>query len=156
MTQENDTRSSGEETANAIEVTVTNRTRQRLPLARLQKTAESITAVLGYRNASIGILLTTAQDMRQLSAQFRSVDHATNVLSFSYTNTDDRLEGDVVLCVPVIQDEAHTFNRSFHKHLFLLLIHAMLHITGLEHATDKTAHRMEEKERTLAKALSLT
>lgn len=67
-------------------------------------------------------------EMQQLNNQYRHQDKPTNVLTFSYEG-----EHDVVLCLPVAQAEAAGLGRELRDYVALLLVHAFLHVTGLNH-----------------------
>jgi len=79
---------------------------------------------------------------RLLNGSFRKRNSATNVLSFSY----DRRHGDVVLCHPVIKQEAREQRKSLPAHYAHLIVHGILHLRGHDHLRKSDAERMERKE----------
>ena len=79
---------------------------------------------------------------RLLNKSFRRRNYATNVLSFSY----DRLHGDVVLCHPVIREEAKKQRKTVAAHYAHLVVHGILHLRGHDHARKRDAARMERRE----------
>ena len=79
---------------------------------------------------------------RLLNASFRKRSDATNVLSFSY----DRRHGDVVLCHPVIRQEAREQRKSLAAHYAHLIVHGILHLRGRDHRRKSDAARMERME----------
>ncbi len=72
--------------------------------------------------------------MQQLNRRYRSRNKPTNVLTFSYDG-----EHDVVLCLPVARQEAATVQTELKDYLALVLVHAFLHVTGLDHTTSLLA-----------------
>lgn len=84
----------------------------------------------------------------ELNTQYRGKNYATNVLSFPY-ETDPILEGDLVLCWPVVADEAATQGISTEAHCAHLIVHGVLHLQGWDHETDAEAEEMEAEERTI-------
>jgi len=81
---------------------------------------------------------------RRLNRTFRGQDHATNVLTFVYG--DAPLEGDVVICAPVVAREARAADRDVEAHHAHLVIHGLLHLQGHDHEEDGDAKRMEKRE----------
>ncbi|HUQ26860.1 MAG TPA: rRNA maturation RNase YbeY [Burkholderiales bacterium] len=73
-----------------------------------------------------------------LNRKFRGKGKATNVLTFA--------TGDVVLCHPVIRNEARQQGKSLAAHYAHLVVHGALHLQGHDHAKKKDAERMERKE----------
>jgi len=89
---------------------------------------------------------------RTLNAGYRGKDYATNVLSFPY-ETEPVLLGDLVLCWPVVQEEAAAQGKSVEAHCAHLIVHGILHLQGWEHEEDAEADEMEAEERTILAAL---
>lgn len=88
-----------------------------------------------------------ADEGRTLNRTFRNKDYATNVLSFAY-ETAPRIVGDLVICLPVVLDEAKAQKKSAEAHFAHLVVHGMLHLQGYDHETGAAdAVRMEAKER---------
>ena len=86
------------------------------------------------------------EEGRTLNRDFRNKDYATNVLSFPYEHSP--VVGDLVLCVPVVQREAHEQRKDSIAHFAHMIVHGMLHLQGYDHDSDKReATRMEAKER---------
>jgi len=59
------------------------------------------------------------------------------------------IEGDVVLCVPVLRREAGEQGKLVAAHSAHLVVHAMLHLQGYNHAGAADAARMEARERSI-------
>jgi len=54
--------------------------------------------------------------------------------------------GDIILCHPVIKDEARNQNKKIQSHYAHLLIHGYLHLLGYSHNKKLDADKMEKKE----------
>jgi probable rRNA maturation factor len=113
----------------------------------LQSWAEA--AYLGEAPAVASLLVTTADEVRSLNKQYRNKDKATNVLSFpmeSPAEIDVSLLGDIVLCAPVIRQEAEQQSRSEVSHWAHMVVHGMLHLQGYDHIDNDDAEQMEKLE----------
>lgn len=85
-------------------------------------------------------------EMQQLNAQYRDQDRPTNVLSFPADLPADvtlDLLGDIVICAPVVQEEAAIQGKPLAAHWDHMLIHGMLHLLGFDHESDAEATHME-------------
>ena len=108
-------------------------------------------AALG-RSGDITIRIVGAAEARRLNRRYRGEDHATNVLSFPYALSRAAVRGDIVLCAPVIAREARAQGKTLEAHFAHLVVHAVLHLLGHDHARPRDAERMEALEkRVLAK-----
>jgi probable rRNA maturation factor len=82
---------------------------------------------------------------RRLNRDFRGRDYATNVLTFVYGTQP--LCGDVVICAPVIAAEARAQEKEVAAHHAHMVVHGLLHLTGLDHERAADARAMEARER---------
>jgi len=90
---------------------------------------------------------------RELNAQYRRKDYATNVLTFDYTR-EPVVAADLVLCGPVVEREAKEQGKTLEAHYAHLLVHGALHAQGWDHETnERDALAMEALEILLLGAL---
>lgn len=82
---------------------------------------------------------------RILNTAYRERPYATNVLTFVY----EPGVADIVLCLPVIRQEAREQRKPFEHHLAHLTIHGVLHAQGYDHEEAPDAARMEAREKEL-------
>ncbi len=78
--------------------------------------------------AQVTIRCVTENEILKLNKRYRHTATKTNVLTFSYGN-----EHDVAICLPVAMSEAKSRGNSLTNYVALLLVHAFLHITGMDH-----------------------
>ena len=104
-----------------------------------------------------------------LNREHRGRDYATNVLTFAYgapalppgTDAPDEvseppwIEADIVLCLPVIDDEARAQGKPLDHHLAHLVTHGVLHAQGYDHEDDEGAAEMEALEAALLRRLRI-
>lgn len=81
----------------------------------------------------------------ELNHQFRNKDYATNVLTFVYDDTQP-LTGDIVLCAPVVSQEAQQQHKNPIAHYAHLTVHGILHLQGYDHIEEAEAVVMEQME----------
>ncbi len=100
-------------------------------------------------SAEITVRIVGAAEARILNRRYRERDYAANVLSFPYSLRRGRVQGDIVLCAPVIAREALDQGKTVEAHLAHLTVHALLHLQGHDHLRRHDTARMESLEKKL-------
>ncbi len=104
-------------------------------------------------DAEITVRIVDAEEGQALNRDYRQKDYATNVLTFDYTQAPF-VTADLVLCAPVVAQEALEQDKPLQAHYAHLLIHATLHAQGYDHETnEQDAQEMEAQEIRLLVAL---
>jgi probable rRNA maturation factor len=85
------------------------------------------------------------EEGRMLNSAYRGKDYATNVLTFPLSE-EPHLMGDIIICAPVVAQEAKTQNKSLEAHYAHLTVHGVLHLHGYDHETEAQAELMESIE----------
>ena len=99
---------------------------------------------IATQKSFITIRLVSENDSAELNKKYRKIDKPTNVLSFLID--DSPLIGDLILCHPIIKEEASDQKKDIISHYAHLVIHGYLHLLGYDHENDKEAKKMEAKE----------
>jgi probable rRNA maturation factor len=92
--------------------------------------------------AMVTVRFVGRREGQTLNAHFRGKEYATNVLAFVYDGSA-RIEGDIVLCAPVVRDEARREGKALADHCAHLVVHGMLHLQGYDHDTVRAARAMD-------------
>ncbi len=112
-------------------------------LALRQRTAPS----------ELTIRLVDSAEGLELNSTWRGKDYPTNVLSFPADIPEGLLDiallGDLVICVPVVEQEAAEQGKTLTAHWAHLVMHGCLHLLGYDHIDDAEAEEMEALERQL-------
>jgi probable rRNA maturation factor len=138
----------------SVEMQVASRS-TRLPSARkVRRWIESALAP-GRGRRSIGVRFVDRAESRRLNATYRSRNRPTNVLAFpapAQQPAGERLLGDLVICAPVVAEEARAQGKDVDAHWAHLVVHGTLHLLGHDHDRRRAARDMEAREvRILAK-----
>jgi len=103
------------------------------------------------KGAKVTLRYVAEAEGRRLNREFRGRDYATNVLTFIYSARP--LEGDIVICAPVVAREAKAQGKALAAHHAHLLVHGLLHLQGMDHERAADAQRMERRERKVLASL---
>ena len=142
--------------------------------ARWVRLAERVLEAEGMRgDTELSMLFVDEVSMADLNKRFRNEEGATDVLAFPID--EDAVEGgrspdsggpgpgvsvsepyetpivlgDVVVCPLVAQRNAPAHAGTYDDELALLVVHGILHLLGMDHADDREAAVMEQREREL-------
>lgn len=113
-----------------------------------------------FTEAQLTLRFVDKEEGQVLNRDYRGKDYATNVLTFAYTEEandiglmeavdkegDQILYADIVLCSPVVLEEAKAQNKSLLAHYAHLIIHGVLHAQGYDHEHAQEAEKMEALE----------
>ena len=115
-------------------------------------------------NCIISVMLTDDAGIRQVNAEFRGIDRATDVLSFPLNeltpgdfdkdacekdlDTGAVLLGDMMTSIPRGQEQWEEFGHSCDREIQYLTVHSVLHLLGYDHVDEgpmKAQMRAREK-----------
>jgi probable rRNA maturation factor len=94
----------------------------------------------------LSIRITDTDEAAQFNETYRAKAGATNVLSFPASpppETHSGLLGDLVICAPLVIEEAQTQDKQATAHWAHLVMHGVLHLLGYDHQTAAEAEAME-------------
>ena len=120
-------------------------------------------AVFDHENlseAEITLRLVDEGEIQALNKRYRGKDQPTNVLSFpADVPVEVALElpflGDIILCVPVIHQEAEEQRKPAFAHWAHMVVHGILHLLHYDHMNESDAKVMEEKEILILKSVDI-
>jgi probable rRNA maturation factor len=97
-------------------------------------------------DGEITVRIVDAEEGQALNREYRKKDYATNVLTFDYTQ-EPVVAADLVLCAPVVAQEAKEQKKTLQAHYAHLIVHGTLHAQGWDHETGEAdAQAMEARE----------
>lgn len=120
--------------------------------------AQWANAALARRRQATAVCLriVDATEARALNRRYRGRRYAPNVLSFPAGALPPGplpLLGDIVLCAPVINEEAKAQGKPRAAHWAHMVVHGVLHLCGFDHVEQAEAARMERREISILREL---
>jgi len=113
-------------------------------------------ALRKHGDAEVLIRLVDRQESRRLNDQYRHENNATNVLSFPADLPEEvglALLGDIIICAPIVVEEARDQHKTAEAHWAHLTIHGILHLLGHDHQAEEEASEMESLETRILQSL---
>ena len=127
--------------------------------ALIKKCALATLKYMEFRtDVEISVVLTDNDEIRTLNNMHRSIDRATDVLSFpmfeydengeiiedyaEFNEMGDILLGDIVISLERADEQAKEYGHSFEREVGFLTVHSMLHLLGYDHMTPEDEEEM--------------
>ena len=115
----------------------------------VQRWTEAALRRVERQSVSLSVRVVDETEIADLNQRYRFKHGATNVLSFPFEDPpgveSDEL-GDIVVCAPVVEREAHEQGKSTEEHWAHMVVHGVLHLCGYDHIEDSEAKQMESEE----------
>lgn len=108
----------------------------------LRAFARKAASRLGDRRA-FTCVLSDDNELRALNRQFLGHDYATDVLSFPGSNGD---LGEIIISAERAQAQAAEFGHNRVDEIRILMLHGLLHLSGMDHERDNGAMARAEKK----------
>ena len=121
----------------------------------IKKVVETTLRFIGTQSdCEMGIACVDNTESHKLNLEYRQKDKPTNVLSFPSDLPDEMAQildtfpiGDLVICIPVVLQEAIEQQKTPIEHFTHMLVHGTLHLMGYDHETsEEDAEEMEALE----------
>jgi len=99
--------------------------------------------------ATLAIRIVDGEEGQQINQQYRDKDYATNVLSFPANLPEgiaDAQLGDLLICAPLVANEAKEQGKPETDHWAHLTVHGVLHLLVYDHENAVEAIEMETLE----------
>ena len=132
---------------------------------------EAIEATLDYEQygnpCEVSVTFVDNEEIRDLNKKFRSIDKATDVLSFPLFDYEGESEeppvdemlgmlGDIVLSLEQAALQAEEYGHSFEREVAFLTVHSMLHLLGYDHVnSEEEDEEMRAHQRVIMTHLGL-
>ncbi len=111
-------------------------------------------------SGALTIVLTDEAQMQTLNREFSGKDIPTDVLSFPDGTIDPDLNlmyfGDIIIAVPIAQEQAKRAEHSTNDELILLTVHGTLHLLGFDHILPQDKDRMWAHQERILDQLGIT
>ena len=105
----------------------------------------------------ISFLMVNNSYIKELNANYRSKDSATNVLSFPMMDDNslkhENILGDIVISIDKILSESVDQKIEIYDYLSKISIHGILHLLGYDHISDNDYLVMDQLEKKIIKKI---
>lgn len=127
--------------------------------------------------ATVNLLITDNEGIREYNRDYRNIDRETDVLSFPNVDfetpgdfgmtmgrqadyfdpdTGELILGDVIISADKVIEQAENYGHDQKREFAFLVAHSMLHLCGYDHMEDAERLVMEEKQESILRGLGIT
>ncbi|MGM0375516.1 MAG: rRNA maturation RNase YbeY [Bacteroidota bacterium] len=118
------------------------------PLANVENVKHWIIQVAerkGFKVGRIEYLFSSDIYIHSINREFLGHDYPTDIITFDYS-IRRKISGDVLIGIPVVQNNSERFGVSFFEELLRVIIHGALHLMGFPDYTEGEKNLMREEE----------
>ncbi|NLE38961.1 MAG: rRNA maturation RNase YbeY [Pirellulaceae bacterium] len=123
---------------------------------RLQQAVRAVFEEASVVEAEVSVAVVDDPAMETLNRRYLDHDGPTDVLSFVLEQSEDRLEGQIVVSADTAQTAAARFGWPAEDELLLYVIHGALHLVGCDDDTVEEQAEMRRRERACLARFGLT
>lgn len=113
--------------------------------------------------AEVDLLFVDNEAIREMNAEYRNIDRATDVLSFPMYEADEEIDdeeeilfGDIVISLERAEEQRQEYGHSLEREVMYLLVHGLLHLSGYDHMEEDEKALMREREEKLLAVIGAT
>ncbi len=128
-------------------------------ISDLEVFVDTVLHALKRSEWEISILLCDDQHIAAMNKDYRNVEGPTDVLSFAQIESADEipvsgpfLAGDIVISLSYVQENANTYTIDFDEEFKRVIIHGILHLSGMDHESNSAQEPMLILQEELLKA----
>lgn len=125
---------------------------------KLIKMINDLLEEYGLSGGEAAVVIADDSYLHDLNRRFRNRDKPTDVLSFSYIDSEespgqehepDFAFGDIYISIDRAREQAEEADHPLEREIMLLAIHGMLHLLGYDHVEEEDAAKMRKREQEL-------
>jgi len=100
----------------------------------------------GMEIDSISYIFCSDEYLLQINMEYLSHDTYTDIITFGYQEGGEPISADIFVSIERVRENSNTFGTSFRDELHRVMIHGILHLTGMEDETDEQEQQMRAQE----------
>lgn len=121
--------------------------------AKLANWIESIAKLYNKEIGEISYLFCDDEKILEVNQQYLNHDFYTDIITFDYSE-ENMISGDIIISLQTVESNSQMYNTSFLEELHRVIIHGILHLSGLNDSTEEEEKVMRDAENSALKILS--
>lgn len=111
----------------------------------IKKWIVSVIEEKNFSSGTINYIFCTDEYLLKLNQQYLDHNTYTDIITFDYSN-GKVLSGDIFISIDRIKENAQKYKKTFENELHRVMIHGILHLSGLKDKTDEESTEMRYQE----------
>jgi len=91
---------------------------------------------------SMEVIFVSPEEIKNINANYRKIDKATDILSFPNDDVNDSSIGDCFINLERAFSQADEYGHSIEREVAFLAVHGYLHLIGYDHDTKENEEEM--------------
>jgi rRNA maturation RNase YbeY len=110
--------------------------------------------ILFINDFDLAVYVVCTPEMSRLNAKFLHHEGSTDVITFDYTDSPQKLHGEVFICIDDAIHQARQFRTSWPSELVRYTIHGILHLQGFDDLSPAARRKMKREENRLLREIT--
>lgn len=98
-----------------------------------------------FNVGEVNFILTDDKTLLKVNKKFLNHDYLTDIITFDNTQANE-INGDIYISMDRVKENAKKYHRTFIDELHRVIIHGILHLTGIKDSSDTEKKIMRELE----------
>ena len=127
------------------------------PQIEEQKIANWIESVAKTYNKEIGeisYLFCDDEKILEVNQEYLNHDFYTDIITFDYSE-ENTLSGDIIISLQTVESNSQMYKTDFLEELHRVIIHGILHLSGLNDESEEEEKAMRDAENSALKMLAI-
>ncbi|MBE0647028.1 MAG: rRNA maturation RNase YbeY [Bacteroidales bacterium] len=99
-----------------------------------------------YRLGTVNIIICSDTFLKGYNKKYLNHDYYTDVVAFDLSENPEEIRGEVYISLDRVRENARIFRDTVPKELARVMIHGILHLTGMDDSTEKQREGMRKEE----------
>jgi rRNA maturation RNase YbeY len=106
---------------------------------------KSVAATYNKKIGDIHYIFCNDKRILDINNQYLAHDYYTDIITFDYSEKDI-ISGDIFISLDTVRSNSEAFGTEYDEELHRVMIHGILHLCGIEDASDEEVKKMREAE----------
>ena len=114
---------------------------------------ESVAKKYSKEIGEISYLFCDDEKILEVNQEYLNHDFYTDIITFDYTE-GNKISGDIIISLQTVESNSQMYKTKFLEELHRVIIHGILHLSGLNDLTEEEEKAMRDAENCALKMLS--
>ena len=117
-----------------------------LSIDQTQSWIEEVVSSAGFELSMVNYIFCSDKYLLDVNKQYLNHDYYTDIITFDNSDSLLQIDSDIFISLDRVKDNATKLRQSFDQELKRVMIHGVLHLTGMSDKTDEEKALMRKKE----------